>query len=58
MTLLETMLLGSYVFTGGAYVWAWRLHRLLTNHLEGRVQELEVRERTRSNREEGRGEPL
>lgn len=41
MDLLTTLVLGSYVFTAGAYIWAWRLHREVTNHQESRLRELE-----------------
>lgn len=43
MSLLETLVLASYVFTAGGYVWTWVVYRLLTNHHASRLRELEKR---------------
>lgn len=40
MDLLTTLVLGNFVFTAGAYAWAWQLHRLVTNHQRHEIDEL------------------
>ena len=32
MDLLTTLVLGSYVFTAGAYIFVWTVYRLVDNH--------------------------
>jgi hypothetical protein len=32
MDLLTTLVLGSYVFSAGAYAFAWRIYKELSNH--------------------------
>ena len=43
MSLLETLILFSYVFTAGCYIWVWTIYRTLSNHYRTRLQELERR---------------
>ncbi len=43
MTLLETLILGSYLFTAGAYAFVWRVYRIVTNHQEHKLDKLDQR---------------
>lgn len=43
MTFLETLVLGSYAFTAGAYIFVWRVYNLVINHHRTKLKELEER---------------
>jgi hypothetical protein len=41
MGLLETLLVGSYIFTGTCYAFVFWVYRQLSNHMAARVKKLE-----------------
>jgi hypothetical protein len=41
MNLIEALILGSYVFTAGCYIWVFSIYKQLTNHMNARVKKLE-----------------
>lgn len=43
MDLLTTLVLGSYGFTAGAYIFAWKVYRIVSNHQTTRLEKLERR---------------
>lgn len=43
MTLHETLILGSYLFTAGGYLFTWRVFREVKNHQTTEIRELQER---------------